>query len=104
MPLWFSRPLPHEQNKRKQGVMDLDSVVPTQEALFGGIHVWRLHDHVEQLAAVRYDWCAYYAGILCWPLGRDPHLEKISVVSSLIWCSGSTWKLEAMNKRKYGHK
>ena len=35
--------------------MDLDSVVPTQEALLGGIHVWRLHDHAEQLAAVRLD-------------------------------------------------
>lgn len=42
-----------EQNKRKQGVKDLESAVPTQEALLGGIHVWRLHDHVEQLAAVR---------------------------------------------------
>lgn len=33
--------------------MDLDAAVPTQEALLGGIHVWRLHDHAEQLAAVR---------------------------------------------------
>ncbi|CAM9925867.1 unnamed protein product [Ascophyllum nodosum] len=41
------------KSKRKQGIMDLDSVVPTQEALLGGIHVWRLHDHAEQLAAVR---------------------------------------------------
>ena len=41
------------QNKRKQGIPDLETAVPTQEALLGGIHVWRLHDHAEQLAAVR---------------------------------------------------
>lgn len=41
------------QNKRKQGIPDLEAAVPTQEALLGGIHVWRLHDHAEQLAAVR---------------------------------------------------
>ncbi|CBJ28124.1 rad51 homolog C [Ectocarpus siliculosus] len=41
------------RNKRKQGVPDLESAVPTQEAFLGGIHVWRLHDHAEQLAAVR---------------------------------------------------
>lgn len=41
------------QNKRKQGIPDLETAVPTQEALLGGIHLWRLHDHAEQLAAVR---------------------------------------------------
>eukprot|EP00752_Nemacystus_decipiens_P005333 g4837.t1 len=41
------------KNKRKQGVPDLEAAVPTQESLLGGIHVWRLHDHAEQLAAVR---------------------------------------------------
>ncbi|CAN0008599.1 unnamed protein product, partial [Sphacelaria rigidula] len=41
------------QNKKKQGVTHLDAAVPTQETLLGGVHVWRLHDHAEQLAAVR---------------------------------------------------
>lgn len=55
--LYFARQIfvfrPYAQNKRKQGIPDLELAVPTQEALLGGIHVWRLHDHAEQLAAVR---------------------------------------------------
>lgn len=41
------------RNKRRQGLAHLDAAVPTQEDFLGGVHVWRLHDHVEQLAAVR---------------------------------------------------
>ncbi|CAM9368832.1 unnamed protein product, partial [Discosporangium mesarthrocarpum] len=41
------------RNKRRYGGEDIGLSVPTQESLLGGIHVWRLHDHIEQLAAAR---------------------------------------------------
>ncbi|CAM9511005.1 unnamed protein product [Choristocarpus tenellus] len=40
------------RNKKNYGGQDLALNVPTEENLLEGIHVWRLHDHIEQLAAV----------------------------------------------------